>query len=306
MSRNGPARTSRSQSKSEALRSASWAKRLSERFRPSADPTRQQQSLLRGILDNATAMISLKDADGRFVLVNQKFQQVFRTTQENVIGKTDHDLFPAYIADALRANDRRALRAGALEREEVLPHDGEEHTYFSIKFPLFDGEGSPYAICSISTDITERKKVEARLKESKDRVHEIIDTAHEAFVSMDECGVITFWNRQAELTFGWPRAKVLGRNLADTIIPERYREAHRRGLDHFLVTGQGPVFKKRLEVEALHRDGHEFPIELTISAMRVRGGYTFNAFLHDLSERKTLEDATSRLAELTQELTGGR
>ncbi|HVF78369.1 MAG TPA: diguanylate cyclase [Solirubrobacteraceae bacterium] len=114
----------------------------------------------------------------------------------------------------------------------------------------------------------------------------ILDNAHEAFVSMDAGGFIIDWNRQAEATFGWTREEALGRVLSDTIIPPRYREAHLRGLERFIDTGEGPVLDQRIEIEALHRDGHEVPIELTISVVTVGDVQVFQAFLHDISERR--------------------
>jgi diguanylate cyclase (GGDEF)-like protein/PAS domain S-box-containing protein len=99
-------------------------------------------------------------------------------------------------------------------------------------------------------------------------------------------GFITDWNPQAEATFGWSREEAVGRVLSDTIIPPRYREAHLRGLERFLETGEGPVLEQRFEIEALHRDGYEFPIELAISAHLTADTHVFHAFLHDISERR--------------------
>ena len=82
-------------------------------------------------------------------------------------------------------------------------------------------------------------------------------------------GTIQGWNAQAEATFGWRRDQVLGRSLAETIIPLRHREAHLNGLRRFLATGEGPILNQRIEIDALHREGHEFPIELTISPIRI-------------------------------------
>ena len=121
------------------------------------------------------------------------------------------------------------------------------------------------------------------------QTHQILETAHDAFVSIDEGGLITSCNAQAEATFGWPCEALLGRELAETIIPERYREAHRRGIAHFLSTGEGKVLGKRLELVAVHREGYELPVELTISALQTEGGHSFNAFLRDISERKRRE-----------------
>lgn len=122
-----------------------------------------------------------------------------------------------------------------------------------------------------------------------DRLREVLDGVHEAFISMDAGGVITDWNPAAERTFGFSREEAVGRVLADTIIPESYRPAHWRGLRHFLEAGVGPVLGQRLELSAVHREGHEFPVELTISAASEAGEPSFHALLHDISERKRAE-----------------
>jgi diguanylate cyclase (GGDEF)-like protein/PAS domain S-box-containing protein len=114
----------------------------------------------------------------------------------------------------------------------------------------------------------------------------ILQSAHEAFVAMDAGGFIIDWNSEAEATFGWSQEEAVGRVLADTIIPERYREAHWHGLQRYLETGEERVLGKRIEIDALHRAGYEFPVELTISARRSGAGYFFNAFLHDISDRR--------------------
>ena len=114
----------------------------------------------------------------------------------------------------------------------------------------------------------------------------VLEGAHEAFIAMDARGVIIDWNPAAEATFGWSRREAVGRMLVDTIIPERYRESHRSGLQRYLETGEGPVLGTRLELEALHREGFEFPVELTISARRAGTTTFFNAFLHDISDRR--------------------
>jgi len=138
-------------------------------------------------------------------------------------------------------------------------------------------------------DISERKRAEEALRSSEEHLREILKGAHEAFVSMDSAGRIRAWNPEAEGTFGWTESEAIGRVLADTIIPPRYREEHREGLERFLAAGQGRLLDRRIELEALHRDGHEFPVELTISAVQAGDGYVFNAFLHDISGRRTAE-----------------
>jgi two-component system phosphate regulon sensor histidine kinase PhoR len=133
------------------------------------------------------------------------------------------------------------------------------------------------------------------LFESEERLRLILETAGEAFVSMNSDGSISGWNPSAESIFGWSREEAIGRQLVDTIVPAADREAHKRGLQHFLRSGEGPVLNKSIEQMALHRDGHEIPVELTISPLRVGGSYVFNAFIRDITERQEAEREAERL-----------
>ena len=128
------------------------------------------------------------------------------------------------------------------------------------------------------------------------RLGSTFDSALDAVVTMDADGVITDWNPMAQTIFGWSKSEAVGRLVADTIIPQRHREAHRLGLQRFLETGKGPVLNTRLEMEGLHRDSHEFPIELSIGATPSAHGYVFSAFARDISERRRAEEAVRRLA----------
>jgi len=150
----------------------------------------------------------------------------------------------------------------------------------------------------------ERREALERLAESDARAHLIVETAHDAFVGMDDAGLIVTWNAQAESTFGWTREEAVGRLLADTIVPEAFREAHNRGMERFLATGDAPVVNKRLELTALHRDGHEFPIEITITSPTRRGqGYFFGAFLRDISVRREQDEQLRRAKDSAESAT---
>jgi len=143
-------------------------------------------------------------------------------------------------------------------------------------------------------EIERRTQVQAALSESETLTRLVVDTALDAVISMDATGIIRAWNAQAARIFGWTAEEAVGRPLAETIVPPTHREAHRRGLKHFLATGEGPVLNTRVEINALHRDGREFPIELSIAPMKVSSGWIFSAFARDITERKRAE---SRLRE---------
>jgi len=144
-------------------------------------------------------------------------------------------------------------------------------------------------IYASARDVTASKRSALTLVASERQTREILETAYDAYISIDESGLISGWNSQAEATFGWTCEEALGRELAELIIPEGNRDAHRRGIQRFLATGEAHVLGRRLELTGVRREGSEFPVELTISALSTDGGYVFHAFLRDISERRHAE-----------------
>src|SRR5262249_53592559 len=140
---------------------------VSER-REIAESLDRSRRMLQAILDRSTAVIYVKDPAGHYLLINDHFERLFGVRNEHVVGQTDRDLFPPAVAARLRANDERVLATGEpLHFEEVVPQDGPSHTYVSVKFPLRDDGGAVYAMCGISTDITDRQAMEAELRRSE-------------------------------------------------------------------------------------------------------------------------------------------
>ncbi|MEX2556501.1 MAG: PAS domain S-box protein [Actinomycetota bacterium] len=166
----------------------------------------------------------------------------------------------------------------------------------------YDDAGEPVAVVGYGLDVTEQKRVEEELRQSEERTRAVLHAALEAFVSIDAQGVITEWSAQAESIFGWSRREAIGRTLADTIVPEQHRAAHRHGLEHFLATGEGPLLDKRIEVTALRRDGSEFPVELTITAVRTSDSYVFHALVHDITERTRTQQELDRIYQMSPDL----
>ena len=124
---------------------------------------------------------------------------------------------------------------------------------------------------------------------------QFIEMAPDAVVIINEEGIIENWNQQAEIMFGWTEEEVLGLELAQIIIPERYRQQHSRGLKHFLKTGEGPALNKVIEVSSLKKNSDEFPVELKISPLMIEGKYMFIGFVRDISERKKAEEQFKKL-----------
>jgi PAS domain S-box-containing protein len=129
---------------------------------------RKSEELLQAILDNSTAMIHIKDADGKYLLTNRHFDNLFHMAKEQITGKTDGDIFPQEKAAVLRENDLKVIETcSPLSIEEVIPQDDGPHTYLSLKFPLCNSEGTAYAVGTISTDVSDRKRAELTLEKAK-------------------------------------------------------------------------------------------------------------------------------------------
>jgi PAS domain S-box-containing protein len=140
---------------------------VTERARATAELI-ETQSRLQAILDHTEAVIYAKDLEGRYILINRRYERLFGTTQAEMKGRTDHDQFPKEAADTFVANDRAVLARGPIQFEESVEQADGLHTYVSTKFPLLDADGRAVAVCGISTDITDRKRAEIELQRAKD------------------------------------------------------------------------------------------------------------------------------------------
>jgi PAS domain S-box-containing protein len=153
----------------------------------------------------------------------------------------------------------------------------------------------------LEKEIAERRLAEERLrqeetelKRSEARKAAILDSALDCIVTIDHEGCITEFNPSAERTFGYRRDEVVGKLLADLIIPPSFRESHQRGLARYLATGEAPVLGRRLEMTAVRADGSEFPVELAITRIPLDGPPSFTGYLRDITERKQAIDERKR------------
>jgi PAS domain S-box-containing protein len=264
----------------------------------------QERGLLRALMENIPDLIYFKDRRSRFTRVNQAYAgSLGAKDSADCLGKSDADYFESRYALRCRLQEERIVTLARPEVDRIerlqLPL-GSPRWMSTTKVPMFDQSGQVSGIAGISRDITALKDIEEMLREQNERNRMILETANDAFIGMDAEGAITAWNPRAELTFGWSAAEAMGRRLCDTVIAPSEREAHAHGVEHFLAAAPGRLSNGAIELVAVHRDGHEFPVEATVWPVRVGGACSFNAFVRDISERRRAEEARKKETALVQ------
>lgn len=231
------------------------------------------------------------------LLLERRAKRIPRTETLVVAFVSTMLLVAAILFMGIRHNILRVVNAGreanlSLERGEaeppLLPEYRDElgelnRSYNRLVSMLYEERTKARG------DRATANSAEMAVRETEARTRSVIDNALDAVIVMDSEGLVEEWNPQAELVFGWYRQEAIGQRVSNLIIPPQYRDAHEIGLKHFRETGEGPVLNKRVEITAINRSGHEFPVELSISAVRVGDTHKFSAFVRDITDRKFVE-----------------
>jgi PAS domain S-box-containing protein len=271
----------------------------------------QAEALLRDAVDSISEGFVIYDHEDRLVVCNESYLRLYPESAERIV-------VGARFEDILRGGLARGQYAAATGREnEWLAERMRQHRDLkgAVEQRLNNGRWALVTerrmrnggTAGLRIDITALKTAQQALRESEGIARDIIDTALDTFIQMDDAGVIVEWNPQAEATFGWARHEAVGATLGELIVPEDQRAHHEAGLRRFLRTGDAPILGKRIELEALRRDGRAITVELTVTALRRRRGYLFNGFIRDLTEKAAAE-AQLRQAQKMEaigSLTGG-
>jgi len=229
-----------------------------------------------------------QDPSGYYIYSSSAVNQILGFSKDEVMGKhyTEFLTPQAKAEQQIYATSQHPFYALTTH---YLHKNGHQVLTESTGLPIINTESKLLKWRGVDRDITARKHFQDALIESEQRTRLIIESSLSAIVIMDSYGLITDWNHQAEKMFGWSRNEAIGQRLEELIIPLRYRNNHRQGLQTFLHTGIGPILNQLIEHVAMRRDGSEFPVELSIAPLKLGNAYIFSGFIHEITARKAAE-----------------
>jgi PAS domain S-box-containing protein len=277
---------------------------ITERKRSEGD-LRESEARLRAILNNSPGMVFLKDTEGRYLHVNRQFERTLHLTSDQVRGKTDEAIFGHEQAAVFRANDLKVLQTGvSLECEEVviMQEDGP-HTSIVSKFPLYGGDGKPYALCGITTDITYRKRVEEALRLSEERYRSIFENAVEGMFQTTPDGKYAAVNPALARMYGYDSPEDLIAGISN-IATEVYVDPGRR--DEFVRLMQEQEEISGFEALVYRKDGRFIWISESVRAVRDSSGVLvgYEGTVEHITERKLAEERLRATLDQVRSLSG--
>lgn len=252
---------------------------------------KESQMLFQNVLDHTSAIISIKDLSGRYILINKAYGHFLRTPKDTVKGNTVFDLFDKKIAEAMRDSDLEVIRTQQqIKVTEDAPFDGEMRHFSSIKFPLFDSNHIPYAICTISTDETDIARNEQQHKAEMSRIMDLFNNAPCGYQSTNSDGIVIEINETLLKWLGYKRHEVVGRMLVKNLISP---DSLHQFTYYFPRLRSGEITSVfDVEVNYLRKDGSKMPIVAnTVATYDDDGNFLYTrTSIFDVSYRKQVEE----------------
>ena len=261
-------------------------------IRRSQQALSRSEALYHSLVDQLPLCLIQKDLQGRFTFVNPRFCEFTGKSADDVIGKTDFDLFPDELATKYRDDDLKVQQGGVFEDVERHEVDGDQQARFVqiFKSPVTDS-GRIVGTQVLFWDISEKYAAEVALKESTALKRTIFDSALDCIVIVDQGGTIVDVNRSTLRVFGYTREQLLGRSMEDTLFPPVLKERAKANRERYESSREeGSMLGKRVEVAAMRSDGRTFDVEMAMQPIPYEGRTVFAMFLHDITERKVAED----------------
>jgi two-component system NtrC family sensor kinase len=261
---------------------------------PSLD--RIDEARLRAVFDNIPARIALLDRERRYRYVNREYIEFAGVPARDIIGRTVPEVLSAdSFADFWPASDR-ALAGETVEWSGWIDYQLGRRFIQRVCVPFRDATGAIDGFFIFNRDLTDLKNSEqaladqlAALKSSEALNAAIIAAALDCIIAIDETGRVVEFNPAAEQTFGYRRDEAIGRMIGELVVPPSLRQRHADGFARYLRTGERSVIGRRIEIEAMRASGETFPVELTITEIRLPERRLFTAHLRDLTAARAAQ-----------------
>ncbi|OIK29254.1 hypothetical protein VT52_002015 [Streptomyces malaysiense] len=249
----------------------------------------RQNELVQAFMDHTPAVVFIKDLDGRFLAVNTTFENILGLSRERVLGRRDRDVLPPGLAHQTRAAELAMLAEGApTQREELIVLPGGPRDFLTSLFPLKTASGTPYAVCGVTTDITDRVAAQREVRRTNRRFLALLESAPDALLITDGRGVILMANAQVRKLFGRSPADLVGTPVVD-LVPAPRRRAHSALLRAYLrQADRKPIVLDR-GLYGLRGDGGEFPVEVSVSDLHAEEETQVFLTVRDITERRSVE-----------------
>jgi len=268
---------------------------------------REQQQLeeRRSVFETSQDLIMVTDPKGVIVQVSPSADSILGYRPEEMIGRNAIDFIHPDDLEKSRGEFRATRRGQRVQNSDArYVHKSGRAVTLSWMGAWSEPVQRHFFV---ARDMTESRLAQENLRESEQLARNIIETSLDAFAQIDDSGLILAWNSQAEAIFGWMRAEVLGKDLIDLIVIDDDHDELKAALQRFLRSSQGEILGRRREIMVRRRDGREFKAELSLTALKTRGGFLFNGFFRDLTDKIAAEERIrqSEKMEAIGQLTGG-
>ena len=282
------------------------AQKQAEKLIQLRDDKSSSDKRMQDIIDYAPVAIYVKDVDGHFTFLNKKVADLHQMSREEIIGKTLHDILPKDIADKIRKNDLEVIKSEkATKYDESAPQEDGNRHYMSTKFPLFDDNGKVFAVGGISTDITERVRMDESLRLSQQRLLLYREQSPLGIIEWNTNFEIVNWNPAAQRIFGYTEEDALGPYITENILPESVREEVKNIWDE-LIANKGGIYSIN---ENITKDGRTILCEWHNTSLVDQNGkiISVTSIVEDITEREKNKENLRQTQKMDAigKLTGG-
>ncbi|TVO76723.1 PAS domain-containing protein [Sedimenticola selenatireducens] len=250
----------------------------------------QQETHYQSLIENLPQRLFYKDAESRYVSCNRLYAKDLGIQTGDISGRVDTDFYPQEEAERFVREDQHVMQTGQiLEQDTTRIIQGVESSYHRLKAPLRDSAGAVIGVFGMYWDNSQEKRSQAALKESEEKFSAMANSAQDAIVMVNQHEEVVFWNMASESMFGFQVEDIVGQRLDDWIEPGASRDEFARLVAQLTTSGRDRSAGKTIELTALRKGREPFPIELSISALQLKGQWHVIGIMRDISERKQAE-----------------